>query len=121
VSSFADRFDPAAYDDDAAVEFRAIFDAPQSPARRIFPVPVRLFDRLLHLASAYALPQLRAIEPHARYVVLKDDAQRVALELAFLDGVINDSLLGPRLRGMRSVAEECGRHDGAAWLVIDPP
>jgi len=121
VSSFADRFDPAAYADEAAVEVRAILDLPQSPANRAYLVPVRLFDRLLHLASAYALPQLRAIDPHAPYVVQKDDAQRLAAELAFLDGVVNDSLLGPHLAGMRSVAEECGRHEGVAWLVIDQP
>jgi hypothetical protein len=116
---FADRFDPDHYRTGEPVELRTYRRARSTPVYRDHAVVEELFVRAVLLARAYDLRQLAKLDSYGQVELNKQQARRLSDELAFLQSVVNDSLLEPHLAAMQEVADSCWRTTEAAWLVVE--
>ena len=120
-TDYNDRFDATSFADDEPVEFRAHRGSRQASTYDEHVMPEALFTRLVLLASAYTLHQLPALNAYGPTELNREQARRVSQEARFIAEVVNDPLLAPHLAAVQRVADQCWKHSGEAWLIIEGP
>ncbi len=121
ASDYSDRFDPASFSDGEHVEIRAYRGSRRASTYAEHVMPEDLFERVVSLAQAYKLHQLRALDPYGPTELNAEQAHRIADEARFIADVVTDPLLAPHLVAIQRVADYCWQHSGESWLVIEGP
>ena len=110
---FADRFEAERYASDEPVTLTA--------DGRTWEIPEGLFARVQHLARAYELHLLPALEIYGQTQLNGQQASALADELAFIRDLVEDAALRPHLEAWISLALACSRSVRPAALVIEGP
>ena len=121
TSLYSDRFDSATFADNEPVELRSYRGSRRASTYDEHVMPEGLFERTVSLAKAYDLHQLSSLDPYGPTELHGEQARRLAGEVRFISGVVNDPLLAPHLDAVGRVADYCWQHPSDAWIVIEGP
>lgn len=118
-TTYADRFSPATYANDARVCFT--LSTSSRADRQTIDLPESLFARAQAIGCAYDLHLLPAIEIYAETSLIKEQCATLLEEVRFIKRVVNDDLLAEYLRKVEQLLSAGVNSAGPAAVLIEGP